>query len=139
MTCRSTCWHLTSIHCVHCRITFKMEASISHVDILNRRLIYTQKGSSPVEEQYDLIIGCDGRSSMVRQAMHDCNKAMNTTIVPADRFYISFCGLEPLDQPQDGKSTADGALPVCWLLPILLALSWLAMAAALARHPNICL
>ena len=98
-----------------CRITFKMEASISEVDTAQRTISYTQKGGAPATEQYDLIIGCDGANSIVRQAMHKRNKAMTTTIVPADRFYISFCGLEPLEQPQDDNAAADGELPV-WLV-----------------------
>ena len=89
-----------------------MQVAVKDVDIASRTVSYTDSSGVPRREQFDLIIGTDGRNSAVREAMQASNKGMRVDMVPNDQSYISFCGLRPLE----------GCTPV----PILLCRRWCA-------------
>lgn len=87
-------WTLT-IGMSVCRLSFHFDTNITRLDLLQQTIVSSDGKGRNQAQQYDLIIGADGRHSMVRQAMQDHNPLLKVKVVKSSRQYISFCSLQP--------------------------------------------
>ena len=78
-----------------CRIQFHMDTAVEGISLLSSQVQYATKGDTHKTETFDLILGADGRNSMVREAMQAANGRMTVDINVEDVEYSSVCGLQP--------------------------------------------
>ena len=88
-------------HCrCSCRIQLHYGQTLAGVDFERQRATFADDGGSRggAVAPYDLLVGCDGRNSRVRQELERVEPGMAHSMRVAPRSYKGFYGLPPVGE-----------------------------------------